>query len=89
MAEDIVVITMKKLILFLSVVVLAVAIAGLILGADAQGWRGKLLPLGMFAFAFIWMPAFLFYSYDRKQQRKQKENPDGILQEESEHSNHS
>lgn len=30
------------------------------------------LPAGMLAFAFLWMPFFLFYRYDQKTYQKEK-----------------
>lgn len=40
-----------------------------------EGWIGKLFPAGLALFAFLWVPFFLFYRYDTKQQANHSEEP--------------
>jgi hypothetical protein len=58
---------------WLTVAIFTILLVGFFFGVDAEGWVGKILPFGLFLFAFVWMPSFLFYAYDRRQQRKANE----------------
>jgi hypothetical protein len=64
----------RIMIKWLTIVVFSIMLAGFFFGTETPGYKGKLLPLGLFLFAFLWMPAFLFYAYDRRQQRKESTN---------------
>jgi hypothetical protein len=55
---------------WLTVAIFSLLLTGVFFGPQAEGIAGKILPFGLFLFAFVWMPTFLFYAYDRRQQRK-------------------
>lgn len=57
---------------WLTVAIFAILLTGVFFGTQSDGPTAKILPLGLFLFAFVWMPTFLFYAYDRRQQRKEQ-----------------
>jgi hypothetical protein len=57
---------------WMTILVFAIMLTGFYFGTDVSGWQSKILPFGLFLFAFLWMPTFLFYAYDRRQRRKEQ-----------------
>lgn len=54
----------------LSIILLSLLIVGSVSKLLEYEMLGILFPLSILLIAFVWMPMFLFYAYDRKQQRK-------------------
>ena len=64
---------MKQFLLGLAVIVLLLAAGGLFLGDRNFFLLKNGVAISVALGAFIWMPVFLFYAYDRRQRKKEKE----------------
>lgn len=62
---------MKTALKIISATVATLLLVG-IFTKDGEGTLSHAFPAGMLAFAFIWVPFFLFYRYDQKQIAKEE-----------------
>ena len=62
---------MKKFLKILSLFIAVFFILGMADQLFGFDWPKLFLPASVFGFAFIWMPVFLFYAYDRRQRKKE------------------
>ncbi len=60
----------------LSALVVLSFVAGLLSRVLDWTYTEVLFPFSIALFALVWMPLFLFYAYDRKQQRKESTSSD-------------
>lgn len=65
---------MKNFLIVLSVLILLSWLTGLIFLNSLNKVVITINRAAWLAFAFVWIPVFLFYAYDRKQRRKQNED---------------
>ena len=62
---------MKKFLLVLSVIIFAFLFVGLLFSDAENKFVANGLAISILLTSFVWMPVFLFYAYDRRQQKKE------------------